>query len=652
MENPMSMTDFRASTSVKQRAVRPAAVWGLVKPEEYSSTHRPLNQVNASSPLGELFSSGRAQHSVPLVERKPREILPGMWSFDVEVMTFLDACVTEWNVKLPVDLDPDGFTRTGIHATFDKLRCPAGYMQDPMSAKVVDNTTLRREMGLTDGYTPRQHQIAAMMWKRVWSRALPSNVNVPKHSAGGMRRFSHDVQWKLDYSRWKTEPANYDRYLKMVREGDVYGLANFFEIVFGMYVQKRLQLDEPTKVRYANDWLFAVTGGTKGKRAPTDKKVVIDGREWSEFSGLRVRVIDAGPWAVNCDLQIVATAHMRALFENYGNTFHINTDEQMASRFNGKFVFCSDVSEYDMSMSSDAISVAFATMREFYDEGIVRAAERLYEAPYFAKPLSIGGTKSQWIFNPMDWSKKLNSGNRSGHAMTSLVAKVNKVIETLFFFDIMYGVTEQNLDLWLRGEMPMGLVNNGDDEVIVADSHRDMTKFIQLRSDLSLGHYKVEAEVGMGYSGKLLVRPDPRVLEYFPTTRLQTPIEKCYVPERSIGGVLRPYWPIGWLDRIDSLHKTDAGRELWSIHNFFYDKHLKGKYGSHSSLIEKGIRALPIESHDLSEIDREVLVDPDKLHYKYSDDQVSAKVRNLITSNIPATYCAGFLRRYYKGTLI
>lgn len=647
-----TMSDFRASTAVKSPRRTAVAVWGLFSSADYAKRHAPLNKVGPHSPVGELFSNGRAQHAVPLVDRKPREILPGMWSFDTPVLTFLRDCVTEWNNKLPVDLDKNGFTRTGIHATFDKLRCPAGYLQTPMSAKVVDNARVRADLGLSEGYSKRQREIASMVWRRVWSRALPSPVNVPKASAGGMRRFTHDVQWKLDYSLWKTQPANYDRYLGMVERGDVYGLANEYEIVFGMYVQKRLQLDEPSKVRYANDWEYAVSGGDSGKRTATDKRVVIDGRTWEDFSALRVRVIDAGPWAINCDLQIVATAHMRALFHDYPATFHINTADQMSEMFNGKHIFCSDVSEYDQTMSKDAIAVVFQEMRHWYPEGVVRSAERLYEAPYFAKPLEIGGKRSQWIFDPMNWDLKMQSGNRSGHAMTSLVAKVNKVIETLFFFDLMYGVSEKNLDLWLKGQMSMGLVNNGDDEVVWAQVKKDIDRFKLLRADVTLGHYKVEPELGMGFSGNLLVLADEGNLIYKPTTRLQTPIEKSYIAERSIGGVLRPYWPIGWLDRIDALHTSDAGRELWSIHNHYYDKHLRGEYGSLSSLLERGLRALPLQSHDLSAIDREVLVEPDKLHYKYTEDQVSKDVLALITSNIPAVYCAGFLRRYYTGTIL
>lgn len=649
----MSISDFRQATASKKLKTTARAVFGLYGPNQYHQRHVALGRVNASSDLGELFSNGRAMHKTPLVQRQAREVTTGVWSFDAPFLNFLDACVTEWNKKFEVDLDSRGFTRTGIHATFDKLRCPAGWLQSPMSAKVVDNRLLREDLGLSEGYNPKQRQIAEWMWDIVWASARPSPVNVPKASAGGMRRFSHDVQWKLDYARWKTEPVNYDRYLSLVESADVYGLANDYEIVFGMYVQKRLQLDEPSKVRLANDWTYALTGGAKGARAPTDKKVSIPGIRNELFSGLRVRVIDAGPWAINCDLQIVATAHMRALFEQFPTTFHVNTDEQIKAVIDGKEVFCSDVSEYDSTMSRDAISVPFERMRERYPNGVVRAAERLYQSPYYAKPLDLSGTELGWIANPMDWSQSLNAGNRSGHAMTSLVAKVNKVAETLMVLSEMYPVTRENIQLWLKGAMPMGMVNNGDDEIIWAKTRRDIDRFASLRADLTKGHYKVEPELGQGYSGRLLVLEDETTLTYKPSPRLQTPIEKMYVPERSIGGLLREFWPVGWFDRIDALHQTDAGRELWEIHNFYFREIMEPHYGEGwLAKLERAYRKLDLGTHGLSSVDREVLVDPDKLHYKYSDADVSKEVISMITSNIPADYCAGWLRRYYSGNFI
>lgn len=628
-------------------------IWGLNDPSTYVDRYGPAPVYKKGDPLGRIFMDGRGKHLEPLVERTPRYVLPNLSSFDHHLLRFQDELATELDRKLPVVLDDELFTPTGVHATFQNILGVAGYMQNPMSAKAVDNTLLRRELGLSDGYTSRQTAIAEMMWKRVWSRCRPSSVKVPKKSAGGMRRMSYDPQWKLDYAWWKTEPKNYDLFLQMVERGDVYGLSNHFEIVYGMYLQKRLQLDSVGKVRLANDWAYALSGGATGNRIPTDKRVVLpDGSVWDRFSALRVRVIDAGPWSLNCDLQIVASSHVRALFELYPKTFHINTADEIKGVVDGKYVFCSDVSEYDQSMSRDAVSTVFKTMREYYPEGVCRSAERLYEAPYFARPLSLDGRKSQWCHDPMDWSFSMNSGNRSGHAFTSLVAKVNKVIETLFLFDHLYAVTEENLDLFLKGSMPVGVVNNGDDEVVWTETATDMQKFKLLRADLRLGHYVVKPEVGQGFSGLLLVRKNPNDLVYHPSPRLQTPFEKCYVPERSIGTALRKYWPIGWFDRIESLHRSDAGREAWEIHNHYYRKHLEPEIGSLVGILDRGLRDLPVVTNELTAIEREVLADPDKLHYKYDDDQVSEKVISMVTSNIPVHHSEKWLRRYYKGTLI
>lgn len=644
---------FRRSSAVKPLKTEERGIFGLNDPSTYSTRYRAPSKIDLSSPLGEIFMDGKAKHLEPLVSRTPREILPGVSSFDHDVLRFLRELSEVAEREFPVDLDDELFTRTGVHTSFKKLRCPAGYMQSPMSAKTVDNSLLREELGLSPGYTARQRQIAEMVWKEVWSRAVPAKVNVPKASAGGMRRMTHSVQWKIDYAQWKTQPQRYDQFLTAVERGDTARLANEFEIVYGMYLQKRLQLDDVDKVRLANDWAYALSGGRKGSRSPTDKRVVLpDGSVWEDFSGLRVRVIDAGPWAVNCDLQMVASSHMQSLFKRWPKTFHVNTAEQITEVVDGKYVFCSDVSEYDQSMSSDAVAVVFATMRGFYPEGVCRSAERLYEAPYYAKPLSLDGKRGVWVANPLDWTFKMNSGNRSGHAFTSLVAKVNKVIETLFLFDHMYPVTNQNLDSYLRGNMPLGIVNNGDDEIVWTVTRTDLAKFKSLRARKELGHYSVNAEAGQGFSGLLLVRPDPSVCHYVPTPKLHTPIEKCYIPERSINTMLRKFWPVGWFDRIDSLHRSDAGRAMWDLHNQVYRKHLEPKFGRLMSLLDEGIKNLPLSTASLTHADREVLADPTKLHYKYSVDDVSDAVANLITSNIPSSYTEGWLRRYYKGTLI
>jgi hypothetical protein len=629
-------------------------VWGLNDPEKYDETYSPLPTVSSASPLGKLFANGASgQHHKPLVERSAKELLPGVYSFEETHLLFLREFSNTLTAEIPVDVDQDGFSSTGIHRDFGSLKCPAGYMQTPMSAKAVDNTILRRDLGLTDGYSPRQKLIADTIWNEIFSQADASSVNVPKHSAGGMRRFTHDVQWKIDYAQYKTVPRRYDRFLSLVEKSDAYGLANEFEILYGMYINKRLQLDVVGKERLANDWKYALTGGKSGQRRPTDKKVVIDGRAYDDFSACRVRVIDAGPWSINCDLQMVASSHMKSLFRRYPSVFHVNTAEQIKTVVDGKHVFCSDVSEFDQSMSSDALACCFNAMRNYYPEGLVLSAERLSQAPYYARPLEIGGTTGSWVHNPMDWSFKLNAGNRSGHAFTSLIAKGNKVIETLFVIDKVYDLGP-DVSGWrevLSGRAPIGLINNGDDEIIWSDSKSMMDRFKRFRSDLKTGHYVVTPEVGNVFSGMLLTRKEKDSLIYHPVPRVHTAFEKMYVPERSIGGVLRPFWPIGVTDRFNNLSSSEAGLAALDIHRVLFKKMMEPKYGPFTALLRQGYSAMPHVRSDLSAIDRSVLVDNDKLHYLYADDEVTASTQALITANIPKEYVRGFLKRYYSGNL-
>lgn len=650
---PDQKKDFNRATSNLKKKKKPTGpfYWGLTGPDEYYPKYgklSPLTRDNMGD-LGLIFGNGRSNHKTPILRRAPIEVLPGLTSFDEESLDFLREVSANANKELPVSLDEDLFSSTGVHANFDRLRCVAGFVQSPMAAKPVDNGELRRELGLSQGYTPRQFEIARFVWDLVWGHALPSAVNVAKYSQGGCRRYETDTQWKLDYARFKTEPKNYDRFLKAVELDDHLTLANDFEIVYMMYISKRYQVDAVGKVRLAGDLKYALSGGKLGKRTPTDGKVVINDRHVPDFAAQRVRVVDAGPFAINCDLQIAATAHMRALFKRFPKTFHVNTPEQIKEACDGWLVYCSDVSEYDMSMSKDAIDVVFETMLEYYPPGLVMSAERLMHAPYYFKPLEVGGTKSGFIHSPFDMDFSMNAGNRSGHAMTSLVAKVQKVIETLFIFDTIEPLTNDRIIATLRHETPMCMINNGDDEIALFRDEQRYRLFKPLRQDPSAGHYKVEAEVGQGFSGLLLVRPDPEERVYIPSPRLHTPVEKTWIPERSIGGVFREYWFIGMLERMRQLSLSDQGQALWDIHMSAYRRHIEPKIGPLATILTTAQRQANQSFHSLSPIDREVLESPDKLHYLYDEDDVSQFVRDKVTSKIPLEYCEGFLDRYYSG---
>lgn len=286
----------------------------------------------------------------------------------------------------------------------------------------------------------------------------------------------------------------------------------------------------------------------------------------------------------------------------------------------------------------------------YWDERIVKASWRLYVAPYFSKPLNLEGKGGTWVGDPTSWKAELHSGNRSGHACTSLTAKVQKVIDTLIVINRMYPVVG-HCKRFLEGNGPMGFVNNGDDEIVWCRSQADIDKFKVLRADRKIGRYAVEPEVGQGFSGQLLCRTGPSDLYYTPKARVHTTFEKMWVPERSIGGLHRRFWTVGVIDRITNIMKTDEGREAWEIHMSVYRRMMSPHFGDFTATLMREHSRIELDMNGLSFKDREVLDDPGKLHHKYDAEEISDKVLKVVTSKIPVQAVEKIMTRYYKGLI-
>lgn len=650
---------YKASTP-RQRlgASDEQASWGKVRPADYKRVYGNLPVVTSENRSG-LFANGSASHHVPLLRKKSEEMLDGIRTFDPRFLVFLRALTDELNEAFTPAVDDELFSTNGIHAPFDKLKCVSGYPQTPMSYTLVDNSEYRRSLGLSEGYTDRQRSIASEIWKLVWARCRVSAINVPKLSTSGCRHFSTDVQYKLAFAEYVLEPANCEKMLDLVIKGDLIALANDWEMVFMTYYQKRGQVDSVGKDRVVFPLDYALSSGKKGQTIIADKRVVIDGRLWEDFSAMRMRVIHAGPWAVNCVLQIVSTCTMQALFHDYPGTFHVNTDPEIKASVEGRHIMVTDVTEFDRSMSRDSMEVAFATMADYWDERVVSMARRLCFAAYYAKPLDtaenltsqgIDRPRGVWVGHPMEDADQVFAGNRSGHAMTALIAKVNKVIDTAIIVDRIYPLPGR-CGSFLKGELMMGVVNNGDDEIAWAKSESDMVKFRALRVDREAGHYKVDPELGAGFSGRLLVRNGPT--SYTPSPNLHTPFLKLWANERSIGGFHRRFYPIGITTRIEDLMKTEQGRLAWEIHSRVYRDKLAPYYGDFVSILMKATSRLDlrIEFDSMSWADRAVLEDKDKIWYKVKPEDVSKEVLEAVYAKIPPNVSERFITSYYKGVL-
>jgi len=619
---------------------------------QYYAKYGLMKQMNGNSNLGLVFGNGTSTHSKPLVSREARELLTGVYSFDPRVMLFQRAFTQELDDKLPPSLDSDGVCLNGVHSGWDRMRCVAGYMSNPMSYTPLDNAFYRTELGLTPGYDSVEKTIANEFWDVIFSRYKLSHVKVPKKSTSGPRRNTSDATWKREFALFLFESSRMEAMLKCVGDSDWQTLANELEMVFMMYIQKRDQIDSVGKERIVFDLEFALSNGARGRSFPADKSVRIDGREWADFSATRARVIHAGPWVINCVLQIVSSGHMQSMFELYPSVFHTSTADQIKRLVDGNYFECGDVKEYDRSMSRDAIDVVHDSAERFWDPRIVKMSRLLYYSPYYSRPLELDGKLGTFVGDPRLMSEQVVCGNRSGHAWTSLVAKGNKCIDTLIVFYRMGLPVLGNVTTYLRSEGAINFINNGDDEIVYTADKDLLDRYKTVRYSGKAGHYHVDSEKGQGFSGLLIMREGSETLKYKPTPKVHTAFEKIYTPERSIGGHFRPYWPIGVLERVNNQDANPAGPAAWEIHNRLYRDMMAPHFGSFLSIVQNAMERVDLKTLDgLTAADRDVLENEDRIHYKYLESDISPDIYKRITSKIDGVLFAHIPKTYYGGRL-
>lgn len=617
----------------------------------YAAKYPSLKPMKRGSQRG-LFGNGASSHHKPLVTREPKEVLTGVSSFDETHLAFLRKLSEELNETCPVDLDSEGFTRSGVHSSFDRLRVPAGYMMNPMSFVAVDNADYIQHLGLKPKMTSEEIAIGEELWRIIFSEYLPSPIKVTKRSAGGPRRNTSDHEWKKAYGEWVLQPEVLADILRLHKAKDWLALANVYEMVFMMYAQKRDQTDTPGKAREVMDLLYALSGGKKGRIFNADKDVVINGKPYNGFSASRARFIHSGPWAVNVILSMMSTGTMQGMFQRFPKVFHVNTDSQIKAIVDGTYVYCGDVKEYDRSMKEEAIKLPHRIAKEFWDEELVDMSEHLYFSAYYARPLSMDGDTGTLVGDYTNFDPQVICGNRSGHAWTSLVAKVNKVWETLCVFNSMGLDVTGNVRTFLEARGAIGLVNNGDDEIVYTKSRDLMDKFVAARADLSVGNYAVSREDGAVFSGRILRIDDAYPLEYFPCSRLPTAFEKIYCPERSIGGLMRPYWWVGVMQRINSRDEHPAGGAAWEVHDRLYRDMMERSFGSLYGILTNAALAMPLNAHDLTMAEKEVLDDPSKLYYKYADGDVRQEIVSISTIHVPVEAFVASVKQFYTGKIV
>lgn len=596
---------------------------------------------------------GFSRRNEPLPMRRSIEVLPGVYTYDDRLLQFIRQLSKELNEHpaLKPELDTNSMvSANGVHTSFDRLRTVAGFASNPLGWISTDNTLLCDSLGLPQDFRNARHRmIFDEFFDLVWGSWKPTSIKVPKHSTMGLPLiWQYDANYKRAASVHLYKNAS--DVFSMIGRHEWEALADKYGIIFCYNLNRRGQVDEPGKERKVNSLEYALSGGRSGERLVADKHVVLpDGREYPDFSATRERVVQGASWFINCMLQPISSGTMYALFHEYPTVFHHTDPQDIAdAAFHEGDATFSDVSQYDETMREFLLRRMFQRQRTFWPEHMVDAAEILYFAPYFSRPLDADGVRrGRFVGNPMNpIGEGVIAGNRSGHAFTSLVAKTMKVFDSLCVIDDIYKDVVGNVHHYLKDRGAIKLKNNGDDEGAIG-SPTAIEAYRKVRYDGQHGYFKIEPEKGQGFSGTLIRWKDTPLA----IPRLHTSLEKIYCPERPIGGIFRPRWPIGLLARLEAMEKHPVGHFATEIHRKLWHDMMQPHYGSFGDLLSGAMEQLPVQYDGLTSIEKEVLDDPEKLYYKYSDDDVSQAVLEEVCVRIhPSEF--PWAQAAYKGRLV
>lgn len=184
------------------------------------------------------------------------------------------------------------------------------------------------------------------------------------------------------------------------------------------------------------------------------------------------------------------------------------------------------------------------------------------------------------------------------------------------------------------------MLNQGDDSILIFGDSEEKTEFLSIIR--SFEEFNVDIEQGLKFLGNIYFR-DSGGLQW--CNDLSSYFRGCYIPERSINTLHRPYAMFGLRERrlIYSRHPSflkARGIEVDLFRQIFRENQMDVE---NRGLINPKLPSGVV----LSSSDLEILQDPEKLFYKYERNDVKDEIYNLFSSDIPKTVNNKLLK-YYK----
>lgn len=620
---------------------------------------------------------------------RPIEVFEGKLSTDYEFLTLKDRVSMAASKEPALAESVDEFGRchsTGVRSNFYGIRHVNGYPMEHGTWPLASNLLKRDQAGLSNKWLEPWHKYVFHALTQLFFEDISAvPMTIRKGSSTVIPFFTRKPADRNAYAVLALNTAQAAGELMLQGNFKEAYLAHQFGGAY--YVVYRSQSSDKVsfvkgewtaKPRQVADFNYAISGGERGQMFTSSKSLEHAGfRVPQGFFRERLRTAMGGPFQLNAALMPIMQAARANIYDRFAFSFHHTTRKQKEEKVHGwDLAIAADVSDHDTFWPAHLyLPVIMDELRNMgFAEWWVALLDASFKLPIYVGAPAVG--EGQTLIG--DWrDPQMNVGMPSGHSGTDLFGTlgmsgqyfITQVTETApeliaQFKDVQS--VKRVLVEYLQGKLAFAQMSKTDDAFLLWKKSPSMAKAITLRERLKAEeavnpYIKLSYEHGGAFLGDILLYDVTRELKrsIFIGNILSDAINTLS-PEYGVQSqtkdrskTKRPYPGIAWGSHREVYGSAPGYEALGDImERNWRDVYHESYVAFREELYRKDVALLArdmasVDKYNgldhLSTADKEVLVSPDKLHYKYDPASIDPEVRALTLYQLPVELIAPYV---------
>lgn len=612
---------------------------------------------------------------------RPKEVLPGIFSTDYLYLLFLDNLTRDLTKRFPANVDELGrVSGNGVRGNFYGPRHVAGYSMYPATFPMMHNEYLRESSGLVNKFSSKTDENVFRALVRLFFTGLqPQKLPLRKNSSSVAPFFTKEMPKKMSLAKFALDNA--ERAGEMMLKGDFVTPWRSLYIGGAYYGVYRDQSTDSIS-RDGDSWIpkdrpvadleFATTGGVSGSFKPATKTFgnEIDFKVPQGFFRTRRRNAAGGPLGMNAPQMPIAHAVRAKMYSEYAYTYHHTTRDSIREDLRkAELLIAADVSNHDWYWPHFAHDVMEDELESLgYKEWYVKLFRTISKLPIFAA--GVGPDMPNVLLG--DWRNPSNTGGlSSGESMTDIKGSiwmtfVYFMIQTKHTYPaILKSCTTvegamATMDMYLKGRLPIALKDKSDDGILLWSDRVLLPKALQLQERMKdpdpnnpISEYMIVTyEHGGAFLGNMIFYGDNKK-----TANLDlignplSLVANQFAPEYAVFNgrgdrtkAKRPYGGLAWKTLRQNYGTVPIYDDILDLIEFHWGRVYGESYAQFrrdwlredekalaTAIAENGVAGLK----DLSPADIEVLIDPARADWKYSESDLTPGLKDMMFKGLP-----------------